>query len=71
MTEGVEISPRTYQNMLKRCENGEHRWRGNAYGAWCTVCGRYGGIYLGADRADPEAPDLIVKGDTWTARIKG
>lgn len=69
----VEISEKTYSNMLERCrKEGKHRYRRNAYGAWCTVCGYYGGLWIGAPEADPEAPSLICHGEPgWTIRIKG
>ena len=51
----VEISEKTYNNMLERCrKEGKHRYRRNAYGAWCTVCGYYGGLWISAPEADPE-----------------
>lgn len=71
--EPTEIQEKTYYNMLERCKKeGKHRYRRNSYGSWCTVCGYYGGIWIGSEECDPEKPDLICHGEPgWTMRIKG
>lgn len=67
-----EISEQTYWNMRKRCDQqGKHRFRYGGLGAFCTVCGYYGGC--GNDYPPlGSGPDLICHGEAgWTAIIKG
>ena len=57
----AEISLETLEKMEKRCQQGKHRWRKNEYGAWCSVCGLYGGPFMAVPDSDPNAPDLLCK----------
>lgn len=55
-----EIDERTYWNMRKRCDQGKHRFRYSAYGAFCGVCGYYGGCGIDCPPLY-SGPDLIYR----------
>ena len=66
----IKISLESYNRMHERCKQGKHRWRSNLYGSWCTVCGLYSGIYIGAERSNPEV-SIIVENHPELGKIIG